>query len=324
MPSDKKILVTGASGFIGKALVSNLINRGIKLTTPVRKPIPGLADVVEMPFLSDLCDFPLDSNWFNSRDAVVHIAAKAHSSNVTLADFVKVNTHAALNVARLASKAGVKRFIFLSSIGVNGISNTRPFNVADDPAPVEDYAVSKLEAEIGLKQIAAETGMEVVIIRPPLVYGANAPGNFGKLAKLAQKNLPLPLGAIHNKRSLVALDNLVDLIVTCIDHPNAANQTFLVSDDRDVSTTELLKLMTRAAGKKPWLLPVPMSWLKLAGKLTGKQAVVDRLCGNLQVDITHTKQTLGWTPLVTVEEGIARCFNLPPTPSSPKRGSKSS
>lgn len=303
-----KVLVTGASGFIGSAVVSAL-SVCHDVVAPVRKQPATSVAGIDYLTLPDLTALANSTELLQKQDIVIHIAAKAHTVGASLDEFKQVNTAATLQLAGNAAASGVKRFIFLSSIGVNGISNTRPFNVADDPAPVEDYAVSKLEAEIGLKQIAAESGMEVVIIRPPLVYGANAPGNFGKLAKLAQKNLPLPLGAIHNKRSLVALDNLVDLIVTCVEHPKAANQTFLASDDQDVSTTELLKLMTSAAGKTPWLLPVPMSWLKLAGKLTGKQAVIDRLCGNLQVDITHTKQTLGWTPPVTVEEGIRRCFN---------------
>ena len=319
------ILVTGSTGFVGSAVQAALIKAGVSLITPVRKvkadhSLPNLQQVE----IADLSDVGARLLRLYKPDVVIHIDAKAHAADVSLAEFRRVNTDATLQLARASVASCVRRFIFLSSIGVHGINSSKPFQVTDTPAPIEDYAVSKLEAEIGLKQIATETGMEVVIIRPPLVYGASAPGNFGKLARLAQKNLPLPLGAIHNKRSLVALDNLVDLIVTCISHPKAANQTFLVSDDQDISTTELLKLMTRAAGKKPWLLPVPMSWLKLAGKLTGKQAVIERLCGNLQVDITHTKQTLGWTPPLTVEEGIARCFNLPPTPSLPKRGSKSS
>jgi len=150
--------------------------------------------------------------------------------------------------------------------------------------------------------------MEIVIIRPPLVYGPNAPGNFGKLINLAKKNLPLPLGAIENKRSRVAIDNLIDLIGTCIEHPNAANQTFLVSDGHDVSTTDLLKMLTRAAEHKPRLLPVSVSWLRFATKLIGKQAVIDRLCGNLEVDITHTKETLNWRPPISLDEGIKRCF----------------
>lgn len=301
-------LLTGATGFIGRALMATLSLTAYRLIAPSRTPVNHLPKNVTMPLLHDIASFPGNSDWFSECDVVIHVAAKAHACGIPPAEFIRVNADATLNLARLASKAGVKRFIFLSSIGVNGISNTRPFSFADKPAPVEDYAVSKFNAEIGLKQIAADTGMEVVIIRPPLVYGANAPGNFGKLAKLAEKNLPLPLGAIHNKRSLVALDNLVDLIITCIDHPKAANQTFLVSDDQDVSTTELLQMMTRAAGKKPLLLPVPVSWLKFAGKLTGKQAVINRLCGNLQVDIGHTKDTLGWTPVISVQDAIKKCF----------------
>lgn len=301
------VLVTGATGFIGSAVVGALSTcHGV--VALVRKQPAASVVGIDYLTLPDLTVLANNAELLQKQEIVIHIAAKAHTVGGSLDEFRQVNTDATLNLAKAAAANSVKRFIFLSSIGVNGISNTRPFSVEDKPAPAEDYAVSKLDAEIGLMQIAADTGMEVVIIRPPLVYGAKAPGNFGKLARLAQKNLPLPLGAIHNKRSLVALDNLVDLIVTCIDHPKAANQTFLVSDDQDVSTTELLNLMTRAAGKKPWLLPVPMSWLKLAGKLTGKQAVIDRLCGNLQVDISHTKETLGWKPPITVEEGIARCF----------------
>lgn len=306
--STNKIMVTGATGFVGRALLSRAVRQDFEVIAPIRKPLTNVAGRIDMPLLEDIRKFPEDRGWFDGCQCVIHIAAKAHSMNSSLIDYVDVNTNPTLNLARLSGEAGVKRFIFVSSIGVHGIFSTSPFNVKDKLSPSEYYSLSKLEAENGLKKIAAETGMEVVIIRPPLVYGANAPGNFGKLAKLVSKNLPLPLGLVKNKRSLVAIDNLVDLIITCIDHPNAANQTFLVSDDYDVSTTELLELMIRAAGNKPRLIPVPVSWLKLAGKLVGKQAVIERLCGNLQVDITHTKQTLDWVPPITVEEGIRRCF----------------
>lgn len=307
--SNSKLLITGATGFIGKQFVAESHKRGFQCRK-VARSFAGVSsdDCIEL-------DLHLPINWsdhLTEVDCIIHLAAKAHifqpSSGIDYAEFYRINTLATLELAKQAAQARVKRFIFLSSIGVNGIGNTESFSIFDAPVPVEDYAVSKLEAEIGLKQISAETGMEVVIIRPPLVYGRNAPGNFGKLAKLTQKNLPLPLGAINNKRSFVALDNLVDLIITCIDHPKAANQTFLASDDHDVSTTELLQIMIRAAGKTPRLIPVPVSWLKLAGKLTGTQAVIDRLCGSLQVDIAHTRQTLGWVPPITVEEGIRRCF----------------
>jgi nucleoside-diphosphate-sugar epimerase len=302
------IAVTGYSGFVGQQLLAALSDHPCLLLG--RKAHQDYYPFV--PFdLGSKSGFDITESLVGV-DTLIHLAARAHvlseSSKDPLSEFRAVNTEATLNLARQAAQAGVKRFIFLSSIGVNGISNTSPFSIDDSPAPVEDYAVSKFEAEVGLRKIAAETGMEVVIIRPPLVYGPNAPGNFGKLAKLASKNLPLPFGAIHNKRSLVSLDNLVDLIITCINHPNAANQTFLVSDDHDVSTTELLNAMTLASGKQSRLIPVPVSVLRLAGRLTGKLAVIDRLCGNLQVDISHTKEVLGWKPPVSFQDGIQKCF----------------
>ncbi|MGN5055305.1 NAD-dependent epimerase/dehydratase family protein [Aeromonas veronii] len=245
-------------------------------------------------------------------DVVIHCAAQAHIGKGFVerqADFYQINYDATLKLARQAKDAGVKRFVFISSIGVNGSHNRHgAFKYDDVAAPWDEYTQSKYAAELGLRQLAKETGLEVVIIRPPLVYGANAPGNFGKLIHAIRNGHFLPLGAINNQRSFVALDNLVDLIITCIDHPHAINQTFLVSDEQDISTTQLLEMMSQASGKSPRLLPVPMSWLRLAGKLTGKQAVIERLCGNLQVDISHTKVTLGWQPPISVEEGIRRCF----------------
>ena len=304
-----KVLITGFSGFVGNYLVTQL--NSYDLVILGRKKHDRFAYPFFRSELNANSDYSLA---LQGVELIIHSAARVHMMNEhatdPLAAFREVNTFGTLNLARQAAAVGVKRFIFLSSIKVNGEStlNDKPFRYDDVPKPEDAYGVSKAEAEAGLKQIAAETGMEVVIIRPPLVYGPGVKGNFAAMLELAQKNLPLPLGAIHNKRSVVALDNLVDLIVTCIDHPKAANQTFLVSDDQDISTTELLKLITRATGEKPRLLPVPMSWLKLTGKLTGKQSVVDRLCGNLQADISHTKQTLGWTPPLTLEKGIARCF----------------
>jgi nucleoside-diphosphate-sugar epimerase len=204
----------------------------------------------------------------------------------------------------------VRRFIFISSIGVNGHINTQPFTEDDlpNPDPTDFYAQSKLQAEQGLWEIQKETGMEIVVIRPPLVYGPGAPGNFGVLVRWVEKGLPLPLGAIHNKRSLVALDNLVDLIATCIDHPNAANQVFLVSDGEDLSTTQLLQGVADAMGKPSRLIPVPASVLQFAATLLGKKAVAQRLLGSLQVDIRHTQKCLNWTPPLTVKQGLARCF----------------
>jgi nucleoside-diphosphate-sugar epimerase len=244
-------------------------------------------------------------------DVVIHCAARAHVMNDTETElYEQINTLATLSLAKQAAALGAKRFIFISTIKVNGESTLdgSAFRFDDKQNPSDPYGISKANAEIGLLELAAKTDMEVVIIRPPLVYGPGVKANFAAMLKLAKKNLPLPLGAIHNKRSLVAVENLVDLVLTCIDHPAAANQTFLVSDDCDVSTTELLKLMTLVSGKKPILLPIPVSWLKALAGLAGKQAVIDRLCGNLQVDISHTKQTLGWKPPITLEQGIAKCI----------------
>jgi UDP-glucose 4-epimerase len=305
--NDATILITGATGFVGKAVSlrlpsSNLITVGRQSSDDkrfFRKNINGKTNYTDA---------------LNNVDIVIHIAGRAHVMNETcsdpLAEFREANTSGTLNLARQAASYGVERFIFISSIKVNGemTQNNKKFKFDDFLKPMDAYGQSKAEAELGLKEIANDTGMEVVIIRPPLVYGPGVKANFAAMMNLAKRNIPLPLGATHNRRSLVALDNLVDLIITCIDHPKAANQTFLVSDDNDVSTTELLQMMTRAAGKKPMLLPIPLSWLKFASKLIGKQAVIDRLCGNLQIDMSHTKETLDWQPPITVDEGIKRCF----------------
>lgn len=309
------ILITGANGFVGKAVLAQTINRGYQTVAVSRSPLPvALAPVQgQIPELNANTDWQAILTGTNI-DVVIHTAARVHQMQDSAADpvaeFRAVNTEGTLNLARQAAASGVKRFIFISSIKVNGEQTIagKSFTAAQPAAPQDAYGLSKAEAEQQLRQLAAETGMAVVIIRPPLVYGYGVKANFAAMLNLAQKNLPLPLGAVSNKRSLVALDNLVDLIVTCIDHPKAANQTFLVSDDHDVSTTKLLQMMTQAAGKKPRLLPVPVSWLTLAARVMGKQAIIDRLCGNLQLDISHTRQTLGWAPPITVAEGIARCF----------------
>jgi nucleoside-diphosphate-sugar epimerase len=220
-----------------------------------------------------------------------------------------VNVAGTLNLAAQASEAGVERFVFLSSIGVNGNANTSAFSETDLPRPEGDYAQSKLEAEQGLWDIQRRTGMEIVILRPPLVYGPDAPGNFNSLVRWVQKGVPLPLGAINNKRSLVALDNLVDLIITCIDHPAAANQVFLAGDGQDVSTTELLRGVGQAMGKPARLIPVPAGMLTFGAGLLGKKAVAQRLLGSLQVDISKARNLLGWEPPLSVEEGLRRCFD---------------
>lgn len=306
------VCITGSTGFIGQHLAQTLGSRtDHKLMLPVRE-IQSSDIRSDVSLFADLSDITEDYFSKNNCDVVIHLAARAHVTSEYLTDplqeFRKINCHLTLELARKAASAGVKRFIFLSSIGVNGISNLKPFKVTDKPAPVESYALSKLEAEIGLLDIAKTTDMEVVIIRPPLVYGPKAPGNFGKLTALVKSGVPLPFGTVNNKRSMVSLSNLTHLITTCIETPQAANQTFLVSDDYDLSTTELLRMMGKAAGKSLLLLPMPVSLLKIAARLVGKQGIIDRLCGNLQIDIEHTKNTLNWQPVVTVQDAINQCF----------------
>jgi len=247
-------------------------------------------------------------------EVVIHLAGRVHVMNDNapdpLAAFRQVNTQGTLNLARQAAKAGVRRFVFVSSVKVNGefTEPGRPFSESEAPNPQDAYGVSKHEAERGLRQIAAETGMEVVIIRPPLVYGPGVKANFATLMRAVQRGWPLPLGAVNNQRSLVALDNLVDFIITCVTHPQAANQTFLVSDGQDLSTTDLVRGMARAADVPARLLPVPVWALQAGASLLGKGDVVQRLCGNLQVDISKARALLGWVPPVTVKGGLRRAM----------------
>jgi nucleoside-diphosphate-sugar epimerase len=251
---------------------------------------------------------------------VIHLAARVHVMHDTTADpltaFRAVNVEGTLNLAHQAAAAGIKRFVFISSVKVNGERTLpgQPFTEADAPSPQDAYAMSKYEAEQGLHQIAANTGMEVVIIRPPLVYGPGVKANFAALMRAVQRGWPMPLGAVHNQRSLVALDNLVDFIVTCITHPQAANQTFLVSDGQDLSAAELVRGMAKAADVPVRLLPVPVWALRAGATLLGRGDVVQRLCGNLQVDIGKARTLLGWAPPFSVAQGLLRAFNRNDSP----------
>ena len=308
----QKVLLTGTTGFIGSALYASILaNEGFDARQVVRKTSSKniINNCIEVEEFTGNTDFNIA---LTNIDIVIHLAAIAHVPNNSILDdaekYKACNVDATVTLAKQAASNGVRRFIFLSSIGVNGIKNEVPFTSFDIEQPVESYAKSKYEAELALKQLAKETEMEIVIIRPPLVYGKGAPGNFGSLLKITKKNLPLPLGAINNQRSFVAIDNLIDLIVTCIDHPKAANQIFLVSDDEDISTSNLLKKLTIAAGKKPCLLPVSVAFLKLAASMVGKKEAVEKLSSSLVVDIKHTKATLSWQPPITLDEGIRRCF----------------
>jgi nucleoside-diphosphate-sugar epimerase len=220
-----------------------------------------------------------------------------------------VHVEVTRRLAVQAAASGVRRFVFLSSVKVNGESTDglpRPFGARNDAKPRDPYGISKWEAEQALWEVSAKTGLEVVVVRPPLVYGPGVKGNLARLLKLVRSGVPLPLGAVENKRSLIGLDNLVDLLIRCVDHPEAADQTFLVSDGEDLSTPDLIRHMAAAMGRSPRLFPVPVSLLRLAGSALGKRAEIDRLLGSLQIDSSHTRQVLGWTPPVSIKEGIRR------------------
>ncbi len=317
-----RILVTGATGFVGNSLITHLSAQNVQLKAVVRNKSSQLPSAIEQVVIPDLATLSSSASLdelksaLKETDVVVHTAALAHVMNNTASDplegFRKINRDASLTLAKIALNEGVSRFIFISSIGVNGNNNKQPFLETDKPNPQEYYAISKCEAEIELLKLAKKTEMEVVIIRPPLVYGFNAPGNFGSLIKWVNKGIPLPFGAVHNKRSLVALDNLVDFIALCADSeksPKAANQVFLISDGEDVSTTQLLRKVAKAFNKKAWLIPVPVSLMTFAAKLIGKGEVANRLFGSLQVDSSKAKTLLGWRPVVTMDEQLRKIVN---------------
>jgi len=306
------ILVTGASGFVGSAVVARLARDGIETRACFRRDDACVPDGVHALRVGDLT---ADTDWRQALTgvvAVVHAAARVHVMDDTatdpLAEFRRINVQGTLNLARQAAAAGVRRFVFISSIKVNGEVTKLgiPFSADDIPSPRDPYGVSKMEAEQGLREIAAQTGMEMVIIRPPLVYGPGVKANFAALMRAVQSGWPLPLGAVRNQRSLVALDNLVDFIVTSLSHPQAANQTFLVSDGYDLSTTELVRGLECAASVPERLIPVPVWALRAGAALLGKTDAVQRLCGNLQVDISKARTLLGWVPPVLVGEGLRR------------------
>ncbi len=309
------VLLTGASGFVGAALLRRLREDGFDVVALVRT-LSSLLPPVSVPTtrLGEIVGTTDFSEALAGITTVVHLAARAHIMRDKAADplaaFYAVNVEGTLNLARQCAAVGVKRFVFISSIKVNGEATLlgRPFTADDVPAPVDPYSISKMKAEQGLCQIAVEAGMEVVIIRPPLVYGPGVKANFAALMHAVQRGWPLPLGAVHNQRSFVALDNLLDFIITCMTHPQAASQTFLISDGQDLSTNELVRGMAQAAGVPARLLPVPVWVLQAGASLLGKRDAVQRLCGNLQIDMSKARSVLGWLPPVSVDEGLRRAM----------------
>jgi UDP-glucose 4-epimerase len=308
------ILVTGATGFVGGALVDRLVADAefgdvIAAIRRSDRQWPSRVIPVQIGELSAITDW---SAALRGVEKVVHCAARVHvmrdKTRNPLDAYRQVNVDGTLCFARQAAEAGVSRFVFVSSIKVNGESTEsgHPFTADDCPAPLDPYGVSKLEAEQGLREISLRTGMEVVIVRPPLVYGPGVKANFASMLRWLARGVPLPLGAISNVRSMVSLDNLVDLLVTCLKHPAAAGEIFLVSDAEDVSTTELLRRTAIVMGKDAWLVPFPAKLLELGAAFVGKRDVALRLCSSLQVNIDKTCRTLGWQPPLTLDQGLKK------------------
>jgi len=307
----KKILVTGASGFIGQSLCETLLKSGRLVLGAVRNLNSTLINknIEYIP----VGDIAFKKNWKDllvDVDCIIHCAGRAHKMNKSknFDAYYLTNIYGTKHLAEQAAEVGVRRFIFLSSIGVNGLNtnNRNPFSNIDKPNPVEDYSISKYKAEKVLLDISSKTGTQVVIIRSPLIYGKFAPGNLKRLIKVIKLGIPIPFSRIKNSKSLIGIDNLINLIIHCIEHPEASGKTFLTSDGEDLSTPELIKLIASSMGKKANLFPCPIFMLKLLGSIFGRSEEINRLVGSLRIDNSYTKKILNWTPPVSVEEGIRR------------------
>lgn len=302
-----RLLLTGESGFIGKPLTIALKQLNMSVISVGREPIISNADEFYV-----VPNFSAQGAWEGPLvecNLVVHLAARVHvmqdSAESPSEAFEAVNLHGTLNLAQAAAKSGVKRFIFVSSIKVNGeLTINEKFIEIDPPNPQDPYAVSKWEAEKALRKIEKETGMEVVILRPPLIYGPGVKANFASLLKLVDKGLPLPLLAINNRRSLIFLDNFVDAIITCITHPNAAGKTYLVSDGEDVSMPQLVRKIAVSLNRPSYLFYFPLIMMHLFAKLIGKTASINRLTESLVIDSSKIRKELGWQPPYSMDQGL--------------------
>ena len=308
----RHVLLTGANGFVGRAVGSALGKSGHTVRAAVRNAVSNpnvYSDSVSVGEIDGNTDW---SKSLVNVDVIIHLAARVHvmreMASTPLASFRTVNVDGTLNLARQAADAGVKRMIFLSSIKVNGETTIgkQAFSEQDQVQPQNDYALSKWEAEQGLHKIAEDSGMAVTIIRPPLVYGPGVKGNFEALINIVKMGWPLPLASINNQRSLIGIDNLVDFIITCVHHSGAANETFLLKDGEDMSTPQLIRRLAKITGKTPRLFPIPLKALQGLAIIAGKRDVMQRLCGDLQIDNHKATYLLGWTPPITVDEGLNR------------------
>lgn len=303
------ILVTGANGFVGQALCAESIRRGLHIRGAMRSTceLSAGTESVIVGAIDGTTDW---ADALRGVDVVIHLAARVHvmkdATTDPLSEFLKVNLHATVNLAQQAVRAGVKRFVYVSSVKVNGeqTREMKPFVESDNPDPQDPYAISKWRAEQGLHRVAQETGLEVVIVRPPLVYGPGVKGNFAQMLKVLNSGIPLPLSAVNNLRSLIYVENLVDAILACAEQPGAAGKTYLVSDGEDISTPDLLRRLGRAIGHPARLFPLPIWVLRLGGMLLGRSKQVERLVGSLRVDSGRIRRELGWQPPYTLEQGL--------------------
>ena len=304
-----RVLVTGANGFVGQPLCEEILHQGWQVRGSVRSPcqLPVDMEVVTMNAVDS------ETNWNDALrgvDAVIHLAARVHvmkdSAVDPLAEFLRVNLHGTVNLAQQAVRAGVKRFVYVSSIKVNSEKprEGQKFCASDLPAPQSPYAISKWQAEQALHGVADETGLEVVIVRPPLVYGPGVKGNFAQMLELVTRRTPLPFASLHNRRSLIYVGNLVDALIACSTHSAAVGQTYLVCDGEDISTPELLRQLADAMGIPSRLLPCPPALLQLAGKLSGKSQQLERLLGSLQIDGDKIRRDLNWAPPYSLQQGL--------------------
>jgi len=306
-------LITGGKGFIGEQLSQSLVQSGLNIRVTTRGK-PSIEEGFEVVHVGDLADNTEWSSKLNGVHGIIHLAARAHVLKETSENpkqaFYRTNTEGTLHLATQAVKAGVRRFIYVSSIGVNGrLTYDTPFKENNLPNPHNDYAKSKLAAEIGLKDIAAASELELIIVRPPLVYGPGVKANFLRLLQLTCRGFPLPLSSVKNKRSLVAVDNLVDFLTCCMEHPVAAGQTFFVSDGEDISTPDLIRMLAKHMGRSARMIPFPQSLLHFVGRLSNREAIIDGLAGSLQVDISKSRDLLGWKPPFSLEREIQKTVN---------------
>jgi nucleoside-diphosphate-sugar epimerase len=304
------VLITGATGFVGSAVIKRLLRENIRLIAAVLEGedaghLPTSVERIIVQPLSENSDYAVT---LKGVDIVIHLAARVHIMQDTaidpLQEFRRVNLFGTERLALQAVKAGVTRLVFISTVKVLGEETLAPYREDAPLAPLDPYGVSKAEAETALWRIAGETGLEVVVVRPPLVYGPHVKANFLRLLETVQRGVPLPLQSIHNQRSFIYLGNLADALACCAIHPNAAGQTYLVSDGEDISTPDLIQRVATALGKSARLFPFPPGLLRLAGRLLGKSAAVERLVGSLQVDSSKMRRELGWTPPFTMEQGL--------------------